>query len=187
MTAVLTVLTTGYADDRVASTVTLIVDGSAVIIVDPGMVADRSAILDPLSAVGVRADDVTDVVLSHHHPDHTMNIALFPRARVHDVMATYIGDEWIDHDDGDFAVSPSVLIRPTAGHTDQDVTTLVTTADGLVALTHLWWHADGPADDPFAADREQLRASREAVLALAPSLIVPGHGPAFTPSATTPV
>jgi glyoxylase-like metal-dependent hydrolase (beta-lactamase superfamily II) len=150
------------------------------------MVASRERILDPLRECGVQPDDVTDVVISHHHPDHTVNIALFPRARVHDFQATYVDDRWIDHDD-DFAVSASVRLLRTPGHTPQDVTTLVDTADGLVALTHLWWSATGPADDPFAEDRAQLAASRQQVLDLGPARIVPGHGEPFVPDESTPV
>lgn len=186
MTAQLDVLTVGYARDRVASTVTLVRDGAATIVVDPGMVAARSAILDPLRELGVSPEVVTDVVLSHHHPDHTMNVALFPNARVHDVMATYVADEWIDHDP-DFAVSESVRLMPTPGHTDQDVTTVVETASGLVVCTHLWWSADGPLDDPFAHSAEQLRASRLAVVGLDPVQIVPGHGAPFEVSAALPI
>ena len=129
---------------------------------------------------------VTDIVLSHHHPDHTVNIALFPRARVHDFQATYIDDQWIDHD-GDFEVSPSVLMIATPGHTPQDVTTLVTTAAGVVALTHLWWSATGPVEDPYSVDRDELAASRRRVLALAPIQIVPGHGAPFVPDESTPI
>lgn len=183
--AELDVITTGYADDRVASTCTLLRDGSTIVVVDPGMVACRSMLTDPLAGYGLTPGDVTDVVISHHHPDHVVNIALFPNARVHDFMATYVADEWIDHE-GEFALTESIRLLPTPGHTDQDVTTLVSTESGLVALTHLWWTAEGPADDPFAADREVLRASRETVLALAPTLIVPGHGAPFAPTAQTP-
>ena len=50
-----------------------------------------------------------------------------------------------------------------------------------MVCTHLWWTQSGPADDPYAPDREQLRASRERILALQPVRIVPGHGPAFEP------
>ena len=64
--------------------------------------------------------------------------------------------------------------------------TLVDTADGLVAFTHVWWHAQGPPKDPFAVDGVELTASRARVLALNPSLIVPGHGPAFVPDPATP-
>ena len=69
-------------DERVAGTVTLILDGDAVIVVDPGMVASREALLAALTAYGPQPGDVTDVVFSHHHPDHTVNAALFPAARI---------------------------------------------------------------------------------------------------------
>ena len=76
-TAVVHVLHEGYAreddgGDRVTSTVTLITDGSRVIVVDPGMVADTGALLAALAAAGPAPADVTDVVFSHHHPDHTI-------------------------------------------------------------------------------------------------------------------
>ena len=81
MSATVEVLHTGYGGERVASTVCLIVDGGFVAIVDPGMVADRSMILAPLAARGLGPELVTDVIFSHHHPDHTLNAALFPNAR----------------------------------------------------------------------------------------------------------
>ncbi len=81
------VLTSGYVGDRVASTVSLIETEDALIVVDPGMVVSRSVILDPIARLGHEVEDVTDVVISHHHPDHTINIALFPNARVHDHWA----------------------------------------------------------------------------------------------------
>ena len=90
VTAQLDVLVRGYVSERVASTVSR--DGEVTVIVDPGMVADRRRILDPLAGLGVDPASVTEVVISHHHPDHTLNVALFPRARVHDFWAIYGGD-----------------------------------------------------------------------------------------------
>jgi hypothetical protein len=116
MPARLDVLCTGYAAERVASTVVLIRDGTAAIVVDPGMVAARRQILDPLSWLGVEPGAVTDVVLSHHHPDHTLNAALFVRARVHDFWAIYEGDSWTDRPADGFALSPSVRLMATPGH-----------------------------------------------------------------------
>ena len=92
----LDVLFDGYGnDDGVAGTVSLLRDGDVTAIVDPGMVPSRASILDPLAALGVDREQVTDIILSHHHPDHTMNIALFPESvTVHDHWATYVRDQW---------------------------------------------------------------------------------------------
>lgn len=180
MTATVDLLTVGYADDRVASSVVLVRENDVVIVVDPGMVASRERILSPLHALGVREDDVTDVVFSHHHPDHTLNAALFLNARFHDVWAIYRDDEWGDRRD-QFDGAPSVSLLDTPGHTHEDISTLVETADGLVICTHLWWSSDGPAVDPRAVDQSLLERSRAVVLALNPVLIIPGHGPAFSP------
>jgi glyoxylase-like metal-dependent hydrolase (beta-lactamase superfamily II) len=179
--ATVQILTTGYVGDRVASTVTLIRDGDLIAVVDPGMVADRALILDPIVAAGLSPDDVTDVVFSHHHPDHTLNAALFGRARFHDHWAIYTGDHWEDRDADGFALSESVRLMRTPGHTAEDITTLAETDTGLVAATHLWWHAGGPEHDPFATDAAGLAASRGQLLALRPALIIPGHGEPFTP------
>ena len=184
-TARLDVLFTGYADDRVAGTVCLIRDGDHVIVVDPGMVPSRAAILDPLGELGVSPRDVTDVVLSHHHPDHTVNIALFGEIPVHDFQAIYHRDRWDAREADGVNLTPSVWLLATPGHTPQDLSVLVGTAEHVVVLTHLWWTDQGPLDDPYAPDPEALRAQRERVLALA-DLVVPGHGPAFTPGPGTP-
>src|SRR4051812_41862699 len=179
----------GYVGDTVASTVGFVRDGDRLIVTDPGMVRDRALILDPLRALGVEPGDVTDVVFSHHHPDHTLNAALFTNARFHDFQAVYQDDLWLDRDFTDEVspLSPSVRLLLTPGHTAQDVSTVIDTDGGVVVCTHLWWSAHGPADDPFAPDRELLRASRNKVLGLGPALIVPGHGEPFAPTSSTPM
>lgn len=188
--AELRVLSEGYVregGERVASTVAFARDGDAFVVIDPGMVASPAHILDPLGALGVRPEDVTDVVLSHHHPDHAMHAGLFPNARVHDHWAWYRGDRWTEREAEGFHLAPDVWLMETPGHTAEDVSTVVRTAEGLTLCTHLWWDASGPADDPLAEDPHALHASRARVLAL-PGLarIVPGHGPAFIPGPETP-
>ncbi len=96
----------GYAGHGVGSSISLIRDGDALIVADPGMVARRSLILDPLAALDVAPEAVTHVFLSHHHPDHTINIALFPNAEVVDFWARYKDDVWLDHDGDGYRLSP---------------------------------------------------------------------------------
>jgi glyoxylase-like metal-dependent hydrolase (beta-lactamase superfamily II) len=184
------VLNEGYAglpddDERVAGTVTLIADGDVVIVVDPGMVASREALLAALASHGFSGADVTDVVFSHHHPDHTVNAALFPAARIHDHWAMYVGDRWVDRDADGLELSPSVRLLRTPGHTAEDISTVASTAEDVYVCTHAWWMAEGPAEDPLGASAEDLRASREKLLSFA-TVIIPGHGPAFRPDGTTP-
>jgi len=181
------VLFNGYVGSHVASTVSFVRDGDARVIIDPGMVPDPTAILKPLVALGESADSITDVIFSHHHPDHTLNAALFTNARFHDYWAIYKGDTWQDRPAEGFQLSPAIQLIETPGHTPQDITTLVSTRDGVVAFTHLWWSADGPQEDPLAADLTQLHINRQRVLAIGQlRLIVPGHGAPFTPDETTP-
>jgi glyoxylase-like metal-dependent hydrolase (beta-lactamase superfamily II) len=172
----------GYIRDdgaTVGSSVSLIEDGEAVLVVDPGMVADRGAILDPLRAHGHEAGDVTHVVLTHHHPDHAVNVALFPNAEVVDAWARYVGDQWLDHAGDGHRLSPHVWLMLTPGHTTEDLTVMAETDDGIVACTHAWWRSDRtPEVDPLAEDPVALTTSRQRILASA-DLVVPGHGEPF--------
>ena len=164
MAASFHVLHEGYVDERgVCGTVTLVQDGDALIVVDPGMVADREEILAPLVSLGFRPEDVTHVFLTHHHPDHTINTALFRNATVVDFWAAYHGTEWTDHQGDGHRISPHVSLILTPGHTNEDATLLAETDKGVVACTHLWWRADRtPEVDPLADDQAALEASRRA-------------------------
>ncbi|HEX6947693.1 MAG TPA: MBL fold metallo-hydrolase [Acidimicrobiia bacterium] len=179
------VLSAGYLGGRVASSVSLIEADGALIVVDPGMVPTRQAILGPLARLGHDPAEVTDVVISHHHPDHTINIALFPEAAVHDHWATYRGDEWISRAAEGVSLAPGVTLWETPGHTPQDISTVVETDEGVVILTHLWWTATHPPEDPYSLDPEALHRGRARVLEVA-DLVIPGHGPAFAPNEETP-
>lgn len=169
----------GYVGDRVGSSIVLVRDGDALIVADPGMVASRSRILDPLSALGVAPEAVTHVFLSHHHPDHTVNIALFPNAEVVDFWARYKDDLWLDHEGDGYRLAPNSQLWLTPGHTEEDATLIVTADDGVYAMTHLWWLSDRTPDvDPLGWDQAKIEQGRERVLA-AVDVVIPGHGGPF--------
>lgn len=169
----------GYAHERVGSSIVLVRDGDALIVTDPGMVARRSLILDSLREIGVSPEAVTHVFLSHHHPDHTVNIALFPNAEVVDFWARYIDDRWLDHEGDGHRLSPRAALWVTPGHTGEDATLVVEANDAVYAMTHLWWREDrSPEIDPLADDLGAIQAGRARVLAAA-DIVIPGHGGPF--------
>lgn len=169
----------------VVSSCSLVREADRVIVVDPGMADRQEDILHPLRALGISPGEVTDVVLSHHHPDHTMNAALFPRAAVHDHWAVYRGSQWESSECEGRALAPSVHLMRTPGHTEEDLSTVIGTPEAVVVCTHLWWTDAEPVDDPYSPDLDALRASRSRVLAIA-DLVVPGHAAPFRPSDATP-
>ena len=72
MTAEIRVLSEGYLsgdDDRVDSTVGFAREGGVLVVIDPGLVPGRDAILRPLAELELSPKQITDAVLSHHHPD----------------------------------------------------------------------------------------------------------------------
>jgi glyoxylase-like metal-dependent hydrolase (beta-lactamase superfamily II) len=163
---------------HVAGTITLIQDEHAIVVADPGMVTDKALILEGLTTAGVAPEDVTHIFISHHHPDHTVNIALFPNAEVVDFWASYRGDLWRDHA-AEYDIVPGITVLCTPGHTEEDASLVVRADDGIYVLTHLWWLEDmSPEIDPLAWDQAKLEGSRQRVLAIA-DWIIPGHGRMF--------
>ena len=148
---------------HVAGTVSLVRDADRVVVVDPGMVADRDLILGPMRELGVRPEDVTDVVVSHHHLDHTLNVALFPGSRFTTSSPSSRATSSPAGTPRASQLTPSIRLLATPGHTPQDITTLAGTADDVVALTHLWWTERRARRRPLPHDREQLREERERV------------------------
>jgi glyoxylase-like metal-dependent hydrolase (beta-lactamase superfamily II) len=176
----LDVLVVGYADSpSVAGTVGLVRDGDRVIVVDPGMVRSRSLIIDPLERFGISPDDVSHVFVSHHHLDHTVNIALFRQAEIVDFRTVRRDDQVNPHSGDGFKLAPNTTVWVTPGHSPQDASLVVDTAEGRQAFTHLWWRADRTPDvDPYSTDPAELARNRQRLLD-GVDVVIPGHGAPF--------
>lgn len=175
----------GPAGQRADGTVTLI-KGPKNIIVDTGGPQDRQYILDALTTEGLRPEDILFVICTHGHSDHTGNNNLFPDATFivsHDICK---GDLYTFHDfksGASYVIDEAVEVIPTPGHTSQDISVLVKTNKGIVAITGDLFEREQDLED------EQLwRASSElpdeqeksrALMLAAADEIVPGHGDRF--------
>jgi N-acyl homoserine lactone hydrolase len=85
----LDILVTGYPGKSVChgslgwSTIVLLRGEGRVALVDVGSFGQRKLVQQQLAARGHAPADVTDVVLTHAHHDHSVNWVMFPNARVH--------------------------------------------------------------------------------------------------------
>jgi hypothetical protein len=183
--ASLRVLSAGGLGERVTSTVALVRDGAAVIVVNPGVVVGAGSILRPLADLGIAPAAITDVVALRAAAGHLVSAALFPGARLHRAVTVSRNHGTSRRRSGGFAVSPSVRLIESPGLCPGDLTALVATLRGIVAITHLW---SSGCDGAPAPDRERaaLGQARLRVLGVA-SRIIPAHGPAFRASPDTPV
>ena len=64
------------------STIALLRGHGKVVLIDVGSFAQRQPIQDWLSGHDMTPADVTDVLLTHSHWDHSVNWVMFPSARV---------------------------------------------------------------------------------------------------------
>jgi N-acyl homoserine lactone hydrolase len=65
------------------STVVLIQSEVRTVLLDTGSMGMRKVLIANLARLGVQPHDVTDVLLTHSHHDHSINWPLFSRARIH--------------------------------------------------------------------------------------------------------
>jgi len=179
------------ARSRASGTVTLIT-GSPIMIVDTGAPEQRQELLEALRSHGVDPEQVAYVVNTHGHLDHVGNNNLFPHATfVLDTDLARDGEYW-SHD---FGAGPlliegldgagPVTVMATPGHTDHDLSVLVRTDAGEVAVVGDLFEYGRDAEDGawrrWSRDVPRQEASREHVIRLA-DYIVPGHGDIFRSS-----
>jgi len=78
-------------------TIALLRGHGRVVMIDTGAFGQRQLVLDRLAANGLTPADVTDVVLTHSHWDHSVNWVMFPNACVlidSDELAWSLKEPW---------------------------------------------------------------------------------------------
>ncbi len=189
----LKILVEGYAKPgpgttyQASPTCCLIYHDNLKILVDPG--ANERELLKALKEEDLTPNDIDVLFLSHYHPDHFLNLKLFPKNDLYDGSMLWKDDTETAYSDK--LPGTEIQILPTPGHSLEHAA-LVFEEDTLgtvcIAQDVFWWE-DGKQDtsslealmnlrDPFASDVEALKESRKKVLEIA-DWIVPGHGKMF--------
>lgn len=84
----LEILVQGYPGKSVChgglgwSTIVLLRGNGRVALIDVGTFSHRDNLLNGLARHGLQPEDVTDVILTHSHHDHSINFVLFPAAAI---------------------------------------------------------------------------------------------------------
>lgn len=163
-------------DEKDCPTITLVREDDLIMVVDPGILESQQILIDALDREGLTVEDVNMVCVTHSHLDHYRNVGMFPDAKVLEYFGVWQKNtvkDWSEQ------FTQNIQILRTPGHNNTDITLLVTTDDGLVAICgDVFWKENYPADprdDTFASDPEKLKESREMVLKMA-DWIIPGHG-----------
>jgi glyoxylase-like metal-dependent hydrolase (beta-lactamase superfamily II) len=114
----LDILVQGYPGKSVChgglgwSTIVLLRGHGRVALIDCGTFSHRANLINGLQRHGLTPDEVTDVVLTHSHHDHSINWVLFPKATI-----------WIGGEELDWSVQepwgstpvPELYVRELAG------------------------------------------------------------------------
>lgn len=186
------VLVEGYAHPNedgsytASPTTTLIDTGDKKILVDPG--TNKEKLFDAFRKHSLLIEDIAFIYLSHYHPDHFLNIRLFPDVDIYDGGIRWSGDKEYFYDG--FLPNTDIEIVKTPGHSPEDASLLVKTDQGLICIApDVFWWEDGKQksdtieellslEDPFAIDKTALLVSRKLVLSKS-DFIIPGHGKMF--------
>lgn len=193
------ILVQGYAKEvdskYFASCTTILIESKGrKVLVDPG--ADKEALLSALDGEGLAVNDIDILFLTHYHPDHFLNIRLFPNVDTTDGYTIWkdTGEE-VFSDEGSamkYIPETNIEILPTSGHREEHVSLLINTREegtACIAQDVFWWEdgkqPDNPTydelielEDPYLLDKEELIKSRRLVLEKA-DWIIPGHGKKF--------
>jgi len=190
--ALVKILIQGYArpgadGSYIASSTTILIEDSGKkILVDPG--CNKNLLLNALKKENLKLKDIDIIFLTHYHPDHILNIRLFPSHDIYDGSIIYRDDKEIEFSKK--IPGTNVEIIQTPGHAHEHTALLANTDKGKHAVAgDVFWWEDGQKQktdhnlliklkDEFAKDKKVLQKSREKVLKIA-DYIIPGHGNVF--------
>jgi glyoxylase-like metal-dependent hydrolase (beta-lactamase superfamily II) len=153
---------------------------AGLVLVDTGMDHSAQAIAAKLAEIGAHWPDVSDVILTHHHPDHIGGLS--------EVMARAPGATvWAGAQDSypvpvreaiDGEAIRGLRVVATPGHTAGHLSLLLE-SDGVLLIGDLTGNVDGRLDRapaPFTSDAAEAERSIHKAALLDFAELYPSHG-----------
>ena len=185
----------GRTAGMVAFPNSLLIRASEDYLVDPGLVMQGAPLFGALEELGVSANDVKKVIMTHLHFDHAEGLAAWPQRTVYvhrlETEAPYaqlvagqlesVDLEVLEGEEGE--LEPGVRWMRTPGHCEGLITILVETDEGLTAIAS---DCVGPLPEyfdqmqlpeDFGPEREELLEQWRRIRELDPAIVIPGHNP----------
>ncbi len=172
--------------ERASPTTVLIEDNGLNILVDPG--ANKNKLLNALAKERLKPKDIDLIFITHYHPDHVLNIRLFPDKDILDAYVIYRDDKEISFSDK--IPGTNIEVIKTPGHAHEHACLSVETEKGKIVIAgDVFWWADNEKQkidydslinhkDLYVKDSKALMESRKKILAIA-DYVIPGHGKMF--------
>ena len=170
-------------------TSTLIIGPTKKVIVDTLSPWDRDAMINLLQHYNLKPCEITHVVCTHGHPDHTGNNNLFTDAKIHIVgNSIYHKDIYYEHhfaDGTSYEIDGRDLyVHPTPGHTLDSTSVVVNTRKGRVCIAGDLFEKEEDIKDSgvwkeAGSEDEAQQIKNRSLMLLLSDFIVPGHGPMF--------
>lgn len=173
---------------------TTLIKSNINIIVDPGSFINQKSLVEALNMEGLKAEDISAIVLTHTHIDHTSNLTLFNQAKIYSRLISnpqYRGQyQMINqgkvyrYDILNKSIAKDVMIIDTPGHTIDSITLLVNTSDGVVVVcgdaiaNEKLSDLNNKPEEYLCYSLKKYDEGRRKILSHA-DWIVPGHGEIF--------
>lgn len=168
------------------------------VLFDTGGFGEGYEVVQLLQAKGIQPSDISEVYITHNHPDHIGNVHRFGSITTPDSCfstAVRKANEYRVTPEGYFsepgklmfAEEGSLNLVSTPGHSGWDMSGLFTGKDVRVLICGdlFWSEGDWKNDSSYlglCVNREMQERSRDYVRTkLKPEIVIPGHGPAFRP------
>lgn len=137
----------------------LVQDADQWILVDTGKLEHGDELLEALATIGVRPDQVTEIILTHGHKDHVGARASFPEARLwlHPLDRPMLPPETELHDLPDHGELLGFECRLLGHHTPGSVSLYHRATGTLLGADHLCFFGSGLGEEGLVGFHAHLR------------------------------